>query len=555
MATIARLIGGAGTGKTTELMNLMAGVLERGIKDPMQIGFVSFTRAARAEAAARASAKFHVASDDLERHGNFRTLHSICYRALGVEQDALITGSKKSAEWLNQALDESVAVSQDIDGDLTEAAFASDTAAGKALHFWGAARNRLGGLEHEWQQAMRTDDTTPPWSYVQRIVNRYEEAKRLDGKVDFTDLLGKFSGVRFDLEGPSESTYGPDGEVPALPVWFFDEQQDASPLLDKVCHRLINTPACQWVYVVGDPFQAIFTFAGADSRCFRAWPADKERIMPKSWRCPKPFLALGERCLRQCSDYFDRGIAPADHEGRLYEEFGLYCLAGVDPSKDTLLLGRTNFHAQRIARVLDDHAIPWCPTKGNSTWLAPVRNGAIAALHTIEQGGPISGKEWQNILDVLPSKVDGAALFLHGTKKRFESKREADGYQWVFPHELDDLGATTVFLDLVRSRQWRGMVKHTERTLKVLSRPDGAELLAEPKIRVGTVHSVKGAEADHVYVLTSTNMPVERSQETREGFDAERRVEYVAATRARHEMTIIREPAEMKTGRFMKIAS
>ena len=45
MPTIARLIGGAGTGKTTELMRILDGVLQQGI-DPLQVGFVSFTKAA-----------------------------------------------------------------------------------------------------------------------------------------------------------------------------------------------------------------------------------------------------------------------------------------------------------------------------------------------------------------------------------------------------------------------------------------------------------------------------------------------------------------------------
>ena len=47
---IARLIGGAGTGKTTELLSVMDGALERLGGDPLRLGFASMTRAAREEA-------------------------------------------------------------------------------------------------------------------------------------------------------------------------------------------------------------------------------------------------------------------------------------------------------------------------------------------------------------------------------------------------------------------------------------------------------------------------------------------------------------------------
>ena len=51
---VARLIGGAGTGKTTTILSKMELALERLGGNPLRLGFASFTRAARAEAVARA---------------------------------------------------------------------------------------------------------------------------------------------------------------------------------------------------------------------------------------------------------------------------------------------------------------------------------------------------------------------------------------------------------------------------------------------------------------------------------------------------------------------
>ena len=102
MPIVAQIIGGAGTGKTEELLRLM----ELCDRDPMEIGLVSFTRNARRVAATRAAARFGVAAVDLEQHGWFRTLHSICHRQLGIAPKQLIGATAADRRWLGSALAE-----------------------------------------------------------------------------------------------------------------------------------------------------------------------------------------------------------------------------------------------------------------------------------------------------------------------------------------------------------------------------------------------------------------------------------------------------------------
>ena len=104
------------------------------------------------------------------------------------------------------------------------------------------------------------DDNIPDFASVVRISERYEAAKNMDGKADFSDILMRFAGLGMNpREGLYEKT--PEGELPEVGAWLFDEQQDASPLLDRVCKRLVSAPSVRWAYVVGDPFQAIYGFA------------------------------------------------------------------------------------------------------------------------------------------------------------------------------------------------------------------------------------------------------------------------------------------------------
>lgn len=545
MATVARLIGGAGTGKTTELMRIMEGVIERGGIGADEIGFVSFTRAARAEASTRAAGLFGCKVSHLEQDGWFRTLHSVCYRSLGVGGE-LLSGNKESTEWLRQTLGTDGVVA---DGSLDEAdapveALKEKTEEQVSLSIWGRARARLEPLEASWQAVEDTGFKCPGLDTVRMVVEKYEQAKRLDDRLDFADLAARFAGLRLTVDGPEEVF--PDGHVPPLPVWFFDEQQDTSALLDRVCHRLIGDPRCHWVYVVGDPFQAIYGWAGADHRLFRAWPAAKERILPKSYRCPAEILETAEGCLVDCSDYFDRGIQPNGKTGEVARAwFNDAIFDDIDPRAPWLLLARTNQLATKLAGGLNRHGIPWLPTKGNGGWKRPAHNQALDALLAIEKGHAISSDEWRRILDVVPSKLSpkqgGHELVTRGAKTLWKSEEfRPPGVGTCMPSDLGEWGATPAFVSIVTSGKWRGLVAHAEEYANAVARW-GAEAVANPKVRVGTIHSAKGAEADNVLLLTTSTYLVERSAGTTEGRDEEQRVAYVACSRARNRLIIASE--------------
>lgn len=542
MPTVAQLIGGAGTGKTAELLRVLDKVIETGlVVDPLAVGFVSFTRAARREASSRAADRFGDRPEALERRGWFRTLHAVCHKQLGVGKE-LIAPDKEGREWLRDAFQEDVNVAGRLnETDYGEPFGGEDGDADRALRLWQTARNRLEPLGEAQRRAADCDERTPSLEYCRRIVDMYETSKRLDHRLDFTDMLARFAGWYLSPDGPERCE--PDGEVPRLKVWFLDEVQDSSPLLHAVERRLISTDECQWAYIAGDPFQSIFQWAGADPKCFLNWPHAKQRIMPRSYRCPNEILALGERVLSECSDYWDRGIAPADHEGAVETaSFGDPWIEDVDPRQEWLLLARTNQHVRRLTDMLDERDVPWLSTKGGGKWHAPVRGAVCNALTTLEKGGPIDGGEWRQILDHVHSKHNGDVLLVRGTKKRFKEHPDPqDAFPWVMVGDLEQLGATPAMIAAVRAGLWRTWVKGAEDREAAVQRW-GQEAVDDPKIRVSTVHGAKGLEADNVALLTTTSLPCSRSAETQEGFDEEARVAYVGVTRARRRLVLINEP-------------
>lgn len=533
--TVARLIGGAGTGKTKALLDLMSKAVDE-IGDPHEIGFVSFTRAARREAAERAAEQFDLTPKQLEQDGWFRTIHSVAYRCLGCKTGDLITDTAEDRQWVQTAVQEEIHGATPAIG---EEPFAEPTGdADRALSLWSTARNRLVPLREVWDESDEADPRTPDYPTVAATVERYEQAKRLDGRLDYVDLLGRFAGYRFDVDGAQPCE--PDGEAPSIEVWFFDEQQDASALLDAVCKRLVEP--CRWAYVVGDPFQSIYGWAGADPSFFLGWPVAKQKTMPKSWRCPAPVLALGERILEKCPDYWDRGIQPADHPGTVEDcPLGEDFTDMLDPREPWLLLARTNYLARRLGGVLDAAGVPWKPARGMGGWNAPVRNEAIRALYAAENGSPIDGAQWQSVLKQLPSTHDGETFLARGTKTEWAdmSRDEAED-RAPFVLDLSELGATPALVQLIREKRWRSFVPTASECITAIQRW-GEEALSTPQIEIGTIHSAKGRECDNVAVLTTLSGPCFRHAQSPRGKAEEQRVFYVAVTRAKRRLVIVDE--------------
>ncbi len=541
MAICARAIGGAGTGKTT----MMKGIAEKALArpemagNPLALGFSSMTRAARTEAAMRCGKAWGVSPEELMQQGWFKTAHAVCFKMLGVSRGEIVgTGGVEDAKWVSEAVGSDVAFSMDEDDGGVQV-YTGDRVAAAALNYWSLSRNLVIPLR-EVVEADQDHEAPSADEVIKRIV-MYEQAKRLDARVDFTDLLARFSGVRFDPEtGPDFVT--PEGGVPDDVVgWIFDEAQDASKLLDMACRRLVTGDACKWAWLVGDPYQVLYSWSGASAEHFMSWDVQKQSIMPKSFRCPKPIMQLGERCLQRLPDYWDRGIAPADHDGEVMESDNFEDdLSDLRPDEDTLVIARTNRDVARIKNILEDVGVPYRYVKSRSG--AQNRDKAMGGLWSLQHGQGISGEEWGQILEALPSKTtDGREWLVRGSKAHWK-KGLAEQFDRVYPEDIGNLGATEHLRDAIASGAWSGLPDGGTKWVRA-AKQWGVEAVSEPKIRIGTIHSSKGMEASKVVLLTSVNWRTRASEENDPArFAEERRIEYVACTRAKHTLIVAHDP-------------
>lgn len=506
-----RAIGGAGTGKTT----MMIGILEKAMDrpevagNPFALGFSSFTRAARAEAAGRAAAAWGIRQSELESRGWFKTCHSVAYRVLGLSKGEVLGGGKEDDKWVSEALGSDVEASFDED-EGGVAIYTGDPVAAAALNYWSQARSMVVPLRQVVEADASPD--APSADEVIKRIEMYEQAKRMDGRTDFTDMLCRFTGVRnVPAVGPEMCT--PEGQVPNEVVgWVFDEAQDASRLLDLACRRLVTGDACRWAWLVGDPFQVLYSWAGASSEYFMGWEVVRQQIMPKSYRCAAPILALGERCLQRLGgDYWDRGIAPADHDGVVSESDNFEDdLADIDPRQETLVIARTNRNVGKIAAILDDCGVPFRRVKAKQG--AYNRDMGMAGLWKLQHGQMCTRDEWTHAIEILPSKTtDGRSWLVRGSKSKWKQGL-ADNFDVLWPEDLPSVGATEHLAGAIASGEWSGLADGGTKWAAA-ARRYGLDAVASPKVRIGTIHSVKGQEADKVIVLSSQGRRISEAEQ------------------------------------------
>jgi superfamily I DNA/RNA helicase len=529
---IDRLIGGAGTGKTRAAIESLERAMERPevAGNPFALGFSSFTRAARSEAAHRAGAAWGVDSRELEDEGWFKTVHAVAHKQLGIRQGELIKGSKEDVKWVSDAVGAEIEAHVE-DG---QAVYGGDSVASMALNLWGLARGTLRPLSDVCNEASAAGVEMEEAAEIIRRVEMYERAKRLEGRSDFSDLLSRFAGIRHDPNGGSEHC-DPEGHPPFGVVgWIFDEAQDASALIDACCQRLMSGPDVLWCRLMLDPWQVLYGWAGASASHAMAYDVERQTIMPKSYRCAPPILELGERCISGLDDYFDRGIAPADHDGTI-EESGDYegILSGLDPRVDTLVLARTNWHAAKATEIMRRARVPHQRTKGKSVG----RDVGMGGLWKLQHGQHVTSEEWTQALELLPAK----GLFEHGAKAQWK-KGLSDQFDVIYPEDLPALGCLPTLTAALATKDWQTLVDHG-RSWYESAEKWGVEAVQHPRIRVGTIHSAKGLEASKVVYITSKGKRIAESESmSRDRWSEERRIEYVAVTRAKHSLVVLTDP-------------
>jgi ATP-dependent DNA helicase UvrD/PcrA len=528
-----RIFGPPGTGKTTYLKRQIDHAAARFGNERVMV--TSFTKAAAAEIGSR--------DLDIPRE-QVGTLHSFCYRALG--------GNIQIAEGNVEEWNRDPKVGHfrltpaDEQKDMDDIGGPSGGASGDAV-LMSINRKRALNLEP-------ADFAAGLPTIEREFWDHWVEYKKSNRLLDFTDLLEvALRDTRIAPGNPS--------------VLFADEAQDLTPLQLALIRQWGRH--AEYFILAGDDDQLIYPHLGCipDSMLEPALEASRIKILNQSYRVPRAVQRFSMDWIARVSRRQEKLYLPRQATGAVNEgSLSLRCLDGLgrildrvlDSKETIMILATCNQQLSPVVRWLKERGLPFHnPYRyKNGAWnplsrrpgSAASRLLSLTAAHQQREGRYWQQQELRQFVDWM--KADGNLQ--RGAKKlvaaSFDGAPVSGRFlQRVFTEDaLDELAKAFEggAFDLVLWWQKRLLEDHCRRTeypARVL-RSQGPEALTKrPQIMIGTIHSVKGGEADHVLLFPDYSLPAE-NERLAHGSDGLLRVFYVGATRARQSL-ILAQPA------------
>lgn len=500
----AQIIAPAGSGKTTTMVARLAVLLSRGVP-PERICVVTFNRDAALDLAARVERRL-AASVPAATSIEVRTLHALARQVLldaGEGRDIVADRLPLLRAARRRVLAESPTLRPVEPSQL-------DT----CLSAWK--------IEHR----APPDDARP-------VLDAYADLLRVRGAVDFDDLVARACEL---LQTDASLRYRWQSRFSHVCV---DEFQDVDAAQLRLV-RLLASPEDN-LFVVGDDDQTIYAWRLADVRRILRfsldYPSARRVMLATNYRCPAAVIAASARMVAVNGERFDKpirapaGAAHTDAAITAWNSAGpawtdaLARLAAVEDAaaRSLCFLSRTRGELTPLLLALVHagvrHASAVPPIVDNERILALV--DAARTLETMEHPFHVlrrlrSGRGWSRddpASDLLTDEDHAALDALLGW---------ATGFSGV--------GAFLDAYDAARAR------------IAALRDPAAT-------VELGTVHASKGREWETVVLIgfESDRIPNRRSitdaDDPDRAMEEERRLAYVALTRATRQLILAFDPA------------
>jgi len=497
----------------------------------------SFTRAAAAELVGR----------DLPiPRDNIGTLHAHCYRALN---------SPKIAEL-------------EIDEWNKDCPKYAASASGKAVLDEGAVdqtfqqpADELFGHMHSLRARM-----IPPAAWplsVQALAKAWQEWKADNGLVDFTDLL----------EIALQDVHVAPGDPSVL---IADEAQDFSKLQLTLIRQWGRHT--EYMLVAGDEEQLLYDWCGATVDAFLKPPVpeDHKRVLRQSFRVPRAVHALATKWAQKLTIREPKEYLPRDFDGEVrrcphghwrapqavLDDVGKYLAQG----KTVMFLASCSYMLEPLKEVLRAAGLPfhnpYRRARGDWNPLRNAQSGTSTAARMVaflrpreDVWGEHSGDWTAGELRRWVELVKGDGFLVRGAKSTIAAMNPDAPVTIETLASLFEPEAAESMIAVLNQRplkdclQWfqdrllATKKKAAEYPGAVLTKRGPRALFDKPQIIIGTIHSVKGGEADVVAIFPDVSRAgmVEWSA-AGERRDSIIRLLYVAMTRAR-ESLILCQPA------------
>jgi len=533
-----RIFGPPGTGKTTNLSRQIRRAVERFGRDAVLV--TSFSRTAAAELAGR---DLPIGPDRIG------TLHAHCYRALGGPEIA----EANVGDWNRDNPHLQIRPARKLGRMDGEDSLEDDDQELEGDR-WLQQLNRYRGLM-----------IAPEWwpANVRTFHSKWQQYKVAYGLLDFCDLIETaLRDIPFAPGRPS--------------VIFADEAQD----LNRMQLTLIRKwgERANYFILAADDDQAIMTFTGAspDAVLDPEIPDEHKIILKQSYRVPRAVHAAANRLIRQVSRRQEKLYLPRPADGMSTTASGTYrsteywilktALAHVEQGRTVMFLASCGYLLRPVIQVLRKNGIAFHNPyrKSNGFW-NPLRFGrrgsAANRVLALLAAHPCFGAErrpWtRGELALWAEWLASKGVLKHGVKKTLGSRGDADivtieTLDSTFePGALDDLLACFEGDHRRLLRWWQRNLttefqRRAEFPVEIAAAGGPQALMETPKVLVGTIHSVKGGEADVVFLFPDLSRAGDAAyQRFGAPRDAVIRTFYVGMTRARELLYIAEKASAM----------
>lgn len=525
------IIGPPGTGKTTAAVMVASDWFRRGA-GPDEVAYLAFTKAAAKEAASRINPKeLGLELGESGKLPYFRTIHSLAYMGMSREKkDLRLITTKDMKLFSAWASMEGKFAVEDFE-DLAEV-YQKLQKEGRSR--WdncltGYTLSRISARTPEELEMAKTKTSRKADGLLGRsfsideyryFVAKYEDFKRANGLIDFTDML---EYALTEMEPLSSVRYA-----------VIDEVQDCAPILFSITERLFQD--AEQIWWAGDVNQTIYSFSAADPKLFiqRARKATHRIILRQTHRFGRQVVDLSRRIIERAVDRILVDVIGVSGKSHSIRESGSF-----EPIlRPMLLLHRHVKGCQALGAAYVAAGLPFRNERGRDPLDSDKRVTGFQAMRTLAAGKEASAKDVGDLIeDMMPSVLQpepgvrkGKRLIVHGAKKKIQTgvlKGEIRLAELVQGKFLTEDGA-----DVVRSMSLQ-VFKHAddlEYYRRVMENGHTLNKDDENIPRITTIHGSKGREAESVVVFTEMGM------KCWEDTDSEHRLAYVAATRTKGDL-------------------